>query len=247
MKAVEYGKQNSEVIMLLHGGGLSWWSYGAAAALLGAAYHVILPILDGHAGSDRPFTTIEENAAELLSFIDEQCGGSVLLLGGLSLGAQIAAESLSRRGDICRYAVLESASVLPSKLVNSLMAPTLRSCYGLVQKRWFARAQFRSLHIREELFEAYYRDTARISRTDMIAFLRASTAYEVKPALRSCRARARIIVGGREQRSMLRSARLLHDMLPGSVLDIRAGLRHGEYSLNHPAQFAEELERMLAG
>ena len=25
MKIVEYGKQNRDVIMLLHGGGLSWW------------------------------------------------------------------------------------------------------------------------------------------------------------------------------------------------------------------------------
>ena len=31
-------------------------------------YHVILPILDGHAGSDRPFTTIEDNASEIPYF-----------------------------------------------------------------------------------------------------------------------------------------------------------------------------------
>ena len=35
-----------------------------AAETLQSDYHVIRPILDGHAGSDRPFTTIEDNAAE---------------------------------------------------------------------------------------------------------------------------------------------------------------------------------------
>ena len=33
------------------------------------------------------FTTLEENAAEIISFIDRRFGGAVLLIGGLSLGA----------------------------------------------------------------------------------------------------------------------------------------------------------------
>ena len=59
MKCFEYGKDHPQTILLLHGGGLSWWNYREAAELLQQDYHVVLPILDGHAGSDRPFTTIE--------------------------------------------------------------------------------------------------------------------------------------------------------------------------------------------
>ena len=46
MKAIEFGTQNNDVIMLLHGGGLSWWNYKAEAELLKDQYHVVLPILD---------------------------------------------------------------------------------------------------------------------------------------------------------------------------------------------------------
>ena len=67
MRYTEYGKEHPDVILLLHGGGLSWWNFREAAALLAEKYHVILPILDGHAGSDRPFTTIEENAREIIA------------------------------------------------------------------------------------------------------------------------------------------------------------------------------------
>ena len=63
MNYKEYGKENQKTIVLLHGGGLSWWNYHEAAELLQGDYRVILPILDGHAGSDRSFTTIEDNAA----------------------------------------------------------------------------------------------------------------------------------------------------------------------------------------
>ena len=65
MNYVEYGKENSDVIILLHGGGLSWWNYKEVAERLQTDYHVVLPILDGHAGCDKQFTTIENNALEI--------------------------------------------------------------------------------------------------------------------------------------------------------------------------------------
>ena len=68
MRFKEYGKGQKDMVILLHGGGLSWWNYREAAKLLETEYHVILPILDGHAGSDRPFTTIEDNASEIPYF-----------------------------------------------------------------------------------------------------------------------------------------------------------------------------------
>ena len=89
MRYKEFGDQNAPAVMLLHGGGLSWWNYREAAQLLAARCRVVLPVLDGHAGSGRAFTSIEANAAALVSFIDEKFGGCVPLIGGLSLGGQI--------------------------------------------------------------------------------------------------------------------------------------------------------------
>ena len=90
MNVIEFGKQNRSIILLLHGGGLSWWNYRDVAQLLEKDYHVILPVLDGHAGSNVPFTTIEDNAARLISYIDTRFGGQILAIGGLSLGGQVA-------------------------------------------------------------------------------------------------------------------------------------------------------------
>ena len=72
MRFQEYGSDQNDTILLLHGGGLSWWNYREEAEILQGEYHIILPILDGHAGSDRPFTTIEKNAE-----------GSLLLNAGI--------------------------------------------------------------------------------------------------------------------------------------------------------------------
>ena len=58
MKFTEYGKKDGDTVILLHGAGLSWWNYKKEAELLADRFHVILPVLDGHEGSDRPFTSI---------------------------------------------------------------------------------------------------------------------------------------------------------------------------------------------
>jgi pimeloyl-ACP methyl ester carboxylesterase len=245
MKIVEYGKQNKDIIMLLHGGGLSWWNYRAEVELLGDRYHVVFPILDGHADSGNDFISIEENASRIISFIDREYGGSVLLIGGLSLGAQVLVEMLTQRKDICRYAIIESASVIPSKVTNALVGPTFASSYGLIQKRWFAKMQLRYLRIREDLFEDYYQDTSKISKNNMIAFLKANTSYEIKPAIKRSHAQVRIVAGGKEQKKMLRSAELLHEALPGSRLEKKTGLYHGEYSINQPEQYTKELLEMI--
>ncbi|MBO6055156.1 MAG: alpha/beta hydrolase, partial [Oscillospiraceae bacterium] len=123
MQFREFGTDRKETIMLLHGGGLSWWNYEEEARLLEREYHVVLPILDGHAGSDRPFTTIEENAAEIIEWIDENLEGSVRMMGGLSLGGQILLEILARRASICTCALVESAAVIPSAAEKVLIGP----------------------------------------------------------------------------------------------------------------------------
>ena len=46
MRTVEFGEKNRDVVLLLHGGGLSWWNYRDAAAILGDRFHVVLPVLD---------------------------------------------------------------------------------------------------------------------------------------------------------------------------------------------------------
>ena len=141
MTLMEYGKQNTGTILLLHGGGLSWWNYREVAKLLAEQYHVVLPVLDGHADSDAPFTTIEDNAARLISYIDTHFDGQILAIGGLSLGGQIAVEMLSQRKDICQYALLESTLVKPMKLTAALIGPTFSASFGLIKQKWFANLQ----------------------------------------------------------------------------------------------------------
>ena len=234
MTVIEYGKQNKNVALLLHGGGLSWWNYRDAAEILSADFHVVLPVLDGH--GEAKFTSIEDNAARILSHIDENFGGQVAVLSGLSLGGQTALEMLTQRPNICRSALIESALVKPSRLIRALIGPAFAMSYGLIKQRWFARLQASYLGIPKALFEDYYRDTCAISKADLIAFMRANCGYALKPMATT--ARVKIVAGSREQRRILESAKMIHRAIPGSELEILPGLRHGDLSLNHPEWYA---------
>ena len=245
MKCVEYGNQNPETVILLHGGGLSWWNYRDVAQLLSDRFHVVLPILDGHADNDAPFTSIEDNAARIIAHIDEHFGGKVLAVGGLSLGGQIAVEMLTQKPDICRFALLESTLVKPSMLTNTLIEPTFGMSYGLIKQKWFAKIQAAYLGIPKTLFNDYFRDTCKISKEDMIAFLQSNSAYSIKPALQDTQAKVHIVFGSREQASIRTSGKLLNRMIPDSTLEVLPGYRHGDLSLNHPQAYAQKLLTMI--
>ena len=240
----EYGKSNKDIIILLHGGGLSWWNYEEVSEILKSNYHVILPILDGHSGSDRDFTSIESNANEIIEYIDNNYNGNVKLIGGLSLGAQILLDILSKRDNICEYAIIESALVFPMKMTNRLIESSINMSYGLINKKWFSKLQFKSLKIKKELFDKYYIDSSNITKNNMISFLKANSNYHLKN-IKTNKSKSIVIVGSKERPIMIKSAKRIHDELINSELEILSGYYHGDLSINHPNEYAEKVKKLI--
>lgn len=241
----EFGPSGADVIILLHGGGMNWWNYREVSSLLSEEYRVLIPILDGHAGSDRHFTSIEDNASEIISFIDENLSGHVLMIGGLSLGAQVLLEILSQRSDVCSYALCESAMVIPSHLTNALVGPAFGSSYSLIRNRAFSKVQFASYRLKDELFEDYYRDSCGIEKEDMIAFMKASTSYSLKDEIRSTCAKVRVFIGENETAGIRRSAMMITEKIPKSGMNILMGMYHGQFSMNRPENYVQAVKELI--
>ena len=245
MRFEEYGRDGAGTVVLLHGGGLGPWNYREEARLLKDRFRVVLPVLDGHAGSGRPFTSIGDSAEEILRFLDERFGGRVDLIGGLSLGGQVLLEVLARRRDVCRCAIVESAAVVPDRLTAALVGLAFGLSGGLIANRAFAKLQFASLHMPGELFEDYYRDTRAIAKSDLIAFTKASAEYSLNGAVAGTAAEVRVFAGEKEVRRILKSADALRSAIPGCRTAILPGLRHGGFSLGRPDEYARTVREML--
>ena len=63
--------------------------------------------------------------------------------------------------------------------------------------------------------------------------------------IKNCKAKALVVVGEKENSRMKKSAEMIHKVLEGSVLKILPGLYHGEFSINHGAEYAAEIEKLL--
>ena len=137
--------------------------------------------------------------------------------------------------------------MLTSRLTNALIGPAFGESYGLIQNRSFAKMQFRSLHIKPELFEDYYRDTCLIDKQDMIAFLKANTSYALKGSFRDTAAKVHVYVGEKETGEILRSAEAICRALPSGSLHRLPELQHGEFSLNHADRYADAIRQIVRG
>ena len=114
MKFHEFGDKNLPSILLIHGGGSSWWNYLRQARILSHKYHVILPTLNGHGEEyQKDYISTEDSAQEILNYVRQNCGGKLFAVGGVSLGGQIAMELLSLDSDIAEKAIIDGSLCIP--------------------------------------------------------------------------------------------------------------------------------------
>ena len=111
--------------------------------------------------------------------------------------------------------------------------------------KWFSKLQFKSLRINPTLFEAYYKDTCAISKTDMIAFLQENSVYSLKESIGRCEASVHIFVGEKENHAMKKSAKIIHEKLSNSFMQVLPNLYHGEFSINHADDYASKIFEMI--
>ncbi len=233
MLFTQTGDNQNPTIILLHGGGLSDWSWQPVTD-----YHVITLIIDGHGADGKTaFTSIEASASTLIRYIDTHCGGRVFALAGLSIGAQIVTEVLSQRPHLATYAIIESALVYPIKGTTALTVPSYQLFYGLINKRWFSKLQAKTLCVPDDLFETYYQDSLQISKQSLINITVSNGTYALKDAISHTTAKVLLLVGSKELDIMKKSAHRLHDCIKASELYIAKGMKHGEMSLVHTADY----------
>ena len=231
MKIISYGEEKNRDVIILHGGGLGPWSVEPLAERLSEVYHVLIPYIPGHAGSGVPFDSIEKTAKELIHIIDNHMNGQVFLVMGLSLGADIALEMLSRRRNIAIHAIIESANVIPTRTPIPLIRSAIRLSYPLTGKESFARTQFKQLRLPEDMFDDYFRDTSSIDEKDAEKFIISAMTYRVKEGLRNTSANVHIVVGDKENRDIRNSANLINTAIENSTLTVIPDLYHGEASI----------------
>ena len=114
-------------------------------------------------------------------------------------GYHFLLEILSKNPDICECAIIESALVMPMDFTYKMIEPIFNLSYCLISKKWFSKLQFKSLKLKKSLFALYYEDTCKITKDNLIAFMKSNSNYEVKNTLSHTKAKTLVLVGSKER------------------------------------------------
>jgi pimeloyl-ACP methyl ester carboxylesterase len=181
-------------------------------------------------------------AQKIILFIEQNCGGKVLALCGLSIGAQITVEILSQRPDITLKAVIESALVLPMKMGQ--LVPIISTSYPLLRFRWFARLQAKQMYLPNEMFDSYFSDSQKMTKRSLINMTVSNAEYTLPETFANTTAEIAVLCGEQELKMMKRSAQLIYNSAPSAILRVVPQCGHG-VSVKYPKRYTAFLKLVL--
>jgi pimeloyl-ACP methyl ester carboxylesterase len=93
----EFGKENKEIILLVHPSAVMWDYFEYVIPLLEKNYHLVIPALPGYdeAQPESDYTSVEQIAAELAEWLSEQGYTALNLAYGCSMGGSIVIRMLA--------------------------------------------------------------------------------------------------------------------------------------------------------
>jgi pimeloyl-ACP methyl ester carboxylesterase len=241
----EFGDKKKPLIVLLHGGGLSYWSLQHHIKRLQSEYFIVAPIIDGHGDDDCVFTSIEDSGDTIIRYVQKHQKKAAYMIYELSLGAQIATYIISKNPDLFAHAIIESALVYPMKAVSASAKLMYDCMYPLVSKRWFAFLQAKSMFLPDSLHEQYYMDSKKISKQSLINISKSNASFDIKNMLKNVHAKTLIVVGEKELHIMKKSAQCLNEQVKDSHIKKIKGCGHGQLLFQTPDRHIDIMQKFI--
>ena len=250
----EFGDKNFPDILLIHGGGNSWWNYLRQARMLSDKYHVILPTLNGHGEEyQKDYISTENSAQQIMEYIKNNCDRKMFAIGGVSLGGQIAIELLSLDSDIAEKAIIDGSICIPQpklarinivivKLFGKIMFSKSASKIqlGLMKK------MYPNMAYPEEIENYYIEDMPRIPIKTLVTIYQTYMGrYRLKDTITESKAQVLYIYGEKEMKCVKESAKLFQKMHPDCTLYEAKGYNHGYLSAYLPLEWMELVNHIL--
>ena len=248
MKFHEFGDKNLPPILLIHGGGSSWWNYLRQARILSEDYRVILPTLNGHGEEfQRDYISTEDSAQEILNYVRQNYDGKLFAIGGVSLGGQIAMELLSLDSDIAEKVIIDGSLCIPqprlarfSILLVSLFGKLMFSKSSCKFQLSLMNKSYPQLAYPDEIKNYYMEDMPRTPIKTLVTIYKTYMGdYKLKDKISASKAQVLYIYGEKELNGVKESARLFQQMHPDTIFYEAKGYNHGYLSAYLPQEWID--------
>lgn len=130
-----FGKKDAPVLILIPGLGVSFEIFTPLMRMLEDKFHIIAVEVDGFTlGKHTAFTSVDDQAGQVIGYIKEQFDGKIECAYGLSLGGKILSRVLERGEVAIGHSVMDAAPLLPLpgwmvKPLSYTQAANVWSCY----------------------------------------------------------------------------------------------------------------------
>lgn len=253
MKFHEFGNKENLPILLIHGGGNAWWNYLRQARVLSKNYYVILPTLDGHGEEyDTEYVSTTDSAKKIISYIDENCGGSLFLLCGVSLGGQIVIEMLSLRSDITQKAIIDGSICYPQPRMERFCIAAVRFFGSILFSRISCKSQifllrmFPNIRFPKELEDLYIHDMPLLKKSTLyVMYHTYMLEYHLKKEISKTTAEVMYWYGSKEMNCVKKSAQLFKKLVPSCQIYEAKGYNHGYLAIYLPYEWLKIVESFL--
>lgn len=248
MKFHEFGDKDLPTILLIHGGGSSWWNYLRQARLLSHNYHVILPTLNGHGEEyQKDYISTEDSAQEILDYVRQNCGGKLFAVGGVSLGGQITMELLSLDSELAEKAIIDGSICIPqprlakvSIFLVSLFGKLMFSKSSCKLQLSIMNKCYPRLAYPDELKNYFMEDMARTPIKTLVTIYKTYMGhYKLNSRISNSKAQVLYIYGEKELNCVKASAKLFQQLHPNTILFEAKGYNHGYLSAYLPQEWVE--------
>lgn len=109
-----FGNIGSPTLLLIPGLGVSYEIFLPLISMLEDRFHIIAAQVDGFTlGRHTEFTSVDDQAAQVIRYVNDNLGGKLDIAYGLSLGGKILSQILERNEITIDNSIMDAAPLLP--------------------------------------------------------------------------------------------------------------------------------------
>ncbi|MCK9152394.1 alpha/beta fold hydrolase [Methanobacterium alcaliphilum] len=197
----ETGDRNKQSIVFLHGGALAGWMWNEQLKYF-KDYHCIVPDLQEHGKSkDVGQFTIDNAAAKVLNLIEKKSNNKKAHLVGISLGAQVALQMLSKSPELVDHVVLSGTLIrqIPqNEFILNLINHITKIYMPIKDTDFLIKANIRSYNIPKTYFEYLKESTEVIKKDSLSRIIHENMFFKIPDGLKKSNNPVLVLAGAKE-------------------------------------------------
>ena len=239
-----YGDKAKPSLLLIPGLGVSYEIFLPLIDILKDRFYIVAAGIDGFLiGKESAFTSVDDEAGQIISYVRENLDGRLTVAYGLSLGGKILSRILERNELVIDHAIMDAAPLLPLPRwsvdpLRYYQSLNVWTCYHWTDFwRWVFHSHYfdvllgeckkvwpsgRGKAVRDGYKDVYTHKLESIDGADIHFWYGTKEAFVAKP-----------------------QARHLCAIYPSAHVEVFPGMNHGQLLVDKPEEVARRIVAMV--